>query len=176
VRSPARTWPTCCPSSQTQTKTMHCWCMQWLSVMQSSHHPSPRFFCPPQDYFREVTRQDVSNLLSFITDPDEDDALLVPQLGRVLREPLPPCARPHPPQPLAGRGDTPGRHAGHEADDGEEVRGSSRGIRGLRCRFVFVVLSFLAVGAAGAAAALRPPTPLSAAGGAWGHARGACWA
>jgi hypothetical protein len=26
----------------------------------------------------------------------------------VLREPLPPCARPHPPQPLAGRGDTPG--------------------------------------------------------------------
>lgn len=72
-----------------------------------------------QDYFREVTRQDVANLLSFVVDPDDDGALLVPQLGRPVREPLPACARPHPPTPAAGRG-VAGQQ-GQEDDDGGEV-------------------------------------------------------
>ena len=86
--------------------------------------------CPPppsqpalQDYFREVTRQDVANLLSFMINPEEDDALLVPQLGRTSREPLPAFARAHPPAPAGGRGGP--LQAGHEEDDGAEV------IRGL---------------------------------------------
>eukprot|EP00775_Hariotina_reticulata_P002584 gene2584-2886_t len=54
------------------------------------------------DYFRDVTRQDVVNLLSFCIDPDRDDALLVPQLGRAAAEdmlaalPQPPLHRPVP--------------------------------------------------------------------------------
>lgn len=35
----------------------------------------------PQDYFREITREDVAKLLSFCIDPEEDEALLVPRLG-----------------------------------------------------------------------------------------------
>eukprot|EP00879_Flechtneria_rotunda_P007903 GHRR01008280.1.p1 GENE.GHRR01008280.1~~GHRR01008280.1.p1 ORF type:complete len:1011 (+),score=480.95 GHRR01008280.1:595-3627(+) len=51
-----------------------------------------------EDYFRDVTRQDVLNLLAFCIDPDEDDALLVPQLGRsadrLAAQPQPPLYRP----------------------------------------------------------------------------------
>lgn len=86
-----------------------------------------------QDYFREITRQDVSNLLSFIVDPNEDDALLIPQLGRTVREPLPAMARPHPPPPAAARGAAPAGLGGHEEDDGGEVsRVSTAGVGSLR--------------------------------------------
>lgn len=89
---------------------------------------TPFIITPPaptttlQDYFREVTRQDVSNLLSFIIDPDDDDALLVPQLGRSGREPLPALARPHPPAALVGgKGQQMQGQAGAEDDEAAEV-------------------------------------------------------
>lgn len=64
----------------------------------------------------------MSNLLSFIIDPDDDDALLVPQLGRSSREPLPALARPHPPAALVGgKGQQLQGQAGAEDDEAAEV-------------------------------------------------------
>lgn len=109
--------------------------------------PPPPPINLPQDYFRDVTRADVSNLLSFIIDPEEDDALLVPQLGRAVREPLPASAAPHPPQlpPAGARGASTGALGScalQDDDDGGEVRAA--GAAGSRqahgsCSFMLVV-------------------------------------
>jgi hypothetical protein len=84
-----------------------------------------------QDYFREISRQDISNLLSFVVEPDDDDALLVPQLGRTVREPLPASARPHPPPPAAAQGQPAAGAAAHDEEDGGEVGASLLILRGL---------------------------------------------
>lgn len=59
-----------------------------------------------QEYFRDVTQQDVLNLLSFCIDADEDDALLVPQLGRPeedAKQPQPPLHLPSTAAATAGK-------------------------------------------------------------------------
>lgn len=81
----------------------------------------------------------MANLLSFIIDPEDDDALLVPQLGRAVREPLPASAAPHPPQlpPAGARASTGalGSWALQDDDDGGEVRAGAAGRRAgcVRC-------------------------------------------
>lgn len=86
-----------------------------------------------------MTRQDVANLLGWCGHPDDDDALLVPQLGRPRSGGE--AEQPQPPLHLPAAG-TPGRAAGAlggssgrggsgmlaaqaaaaEDDDGQEVR------------------------------------------------------
>jgi hypothetical protein len=96
-----------------------------------------------------VTRQDISNLLTFCADPDDDDALLVPQLGRPrsssdAEQPQPPLHLPAvattPGRGAAGSGGSRGagsmlavQTAAAEDDDGSEVRSRWQGCAARRC-------------------------------------------
>lgn len=80
-----------------------------------------------QEYFRDITQQDVLNLLSFCNDPNEDDALLVPQLGRPAedaQQPQPPLHLPSATAAKAAKAVAFATHAAaavDEGDDGHEV-------------------------------------------------------
>lgn len=100
------------------------WYCQTSAVIPSHLH---RDSCVLQEYFRGVTRQDVLNLLSFCSDPQDDDALLVPQIGRPAEDAQQPQPPLHPPSATAAKAakafaySATASVAGDEGDDGQEV-------------------------------------------------------